>query len=110
MTPCELPRGRTSFGLDTDLRFDLLLLRHRGRVRAALESFRPDLIHASPAPETWESWERYWPGRCAFRWRFPWHTNIHEFGARRLGEEAGVPAGELATAYWSAGVKRQLLA
>ena len=35
----------TSFGLEHDLRFDVALWRHLGRVRRALHRFAPDVLH-----------------------------------------------------------------
>lgn len=80
---CELPASRASVGFEADLRFDLLFLRHRARLRAALERFQPTVIHVTA------------PGHCsilgaslAHELGIPlaasWHTNVHEFGARRL--------------------------
>ena len=81
----ELPCSAASFALDADLRFDLLFLRHRRRVRAALEEFRPDLVHITG------------PGHLgilgallAHELRVPlaasWHTNVHEYAGRRLAK------------------------
>ena len=69
--------------LDTNLAFDLLFLRHLGRLRAALKRFQPDLVHVTG------------PGHCgilgaalAYQLGVPlaasWHTNLHEFAGRRL--------------------------
>ena len=79
----ELPPSRASIGFEADLRFDLLFLRHRAALRAALERFQPTVIHVTA------------PGHCsilgvalAHELGIPlaasWHTNVHEFGARRL--------------------------
>jgi len=84
-TVFELAPSRLSFGFESDLQFDLHFLRHKNFVRDALERFRPDLIHVTA------------PGHCsilgvilAHELNIPlaasWHTNIHEFGARRLGQ------------------------
>jgi glycosyltransferase involved in cell wall biosynthesis len=79
----ELRPSRASFGLDEGLSFDPLFLTHRNRVREALRKFQPDLVHVTAL------------GHCsilgallAHELRVPmvasWHTNIHQFGARRL--------------------------
>jgi phosphatidylinositol alpha 1,6-mannosyltransferase len=79
----ELANSRAVVELDTDLLFDLLFLRHHGRVHRRLEAFRPDIIHVTG------------PGHCgllgvmaALRLGIPlaasWHTNLHEFAGRRL--------------------------
>jgi len=79
----ELPPGALSFGIDADLRFDLGFPRLLPRLRSALDRFAPDLVHITG------------PGHFGFlgailahERRIPlvasWHTNVHEFGARRL--------------------------
>ena len=79
----ELKNSRALLQLDTNLAFDLLFPRHFRRLRAALRRFRPDLVHVTG------------PGHCgilgaalAYHLGVPlaasWHTNLHEFAARRL--------------------------
>jgi phosphatidylinositol alpha 1,6-mannosyltransferase len=79
----ELKNSRAVLQLDTNLAFDLLFPRHLGRIRAALKRFRPDLVHVTG------------PVHCgilgaalAYQLGVPlaasWHTNLHEFAARRL--------------------------
>lgn len=79
----ELKNSRAVLQLDTNLAFDLLFPRHFGRLRRALARFRPDVVHVTG------------PGHCgilgaalAFQLGVPlaasWHTNLHEFAARRL--------------------------
>jgi glycosyltransferase involved in cell wall biosynthesis len=85
---CESYELRSSpfvLPLEHDLKFDLLFLRHRSKVRAALAAFQPDIVHITG------------PSHCgmlgallAHDLRIPlvasWHTNIHEFGGRRLSK------------------------
>lgn len=82
---CELAASSLSLGFEADLQFDLLFLRHRKLLREALRRFRPDVIHVTA------------PGHCsilglilAHEMNIPaaasWHTNIHQFGARRLAQ------------------------
>src|SRR5690242_6057162 len=79
----ELKNSPAVLQLDTNLAFDLLFFRHFGRLRAALKRFQPDLVHVTG------------PGHCgilgaalAYQLGVPlaasWHTNLHEFAARRL--------------------------
>ena len=79
----ELRNSRFSFSLEVDLSFDPLFWRHTRGVLAALREFAPDLIHITG------------PGHCgilgailARHLRVPlvasWHTNVHEYGGRRL--------------------------
>jgi glycosyltransferase involved in cell wall biosynthesis len=87
----ELAHSRALLRLERDLAFDLLFFRHRRAVRRALAAFRPDLVHITG------------PGHigmlgafAAYDLRVPlvasWHTNVHEFGSRRLAKIlAGMP-------------------
>lgn len=83
LTTSELKLSRASIRLETDLFFDLLFWRHLPRLYRELQQFRPDLIHVTG------------PGHCGLlgailsrRLHVPlaasWHTNIHEYGAKRL--------------------------
>ncbi|MEW5984534.1 MAG: glycosyltransferase [Acidobacteriota bacterium] len=88
LTTLQLRRGRLSFGLERDLRFDLRLWRYRGEVAAALEAFRPDVIHITGPSDLGQL-----GAFLAHRMRVPlvasWHTNLHDFAARRLSALAG---------------------
>jgi phosphatidylinositol alpha 1,6-mannosyltransferase len=83
VTRLELPRGWVSFGIERDLRYDLLLWRHIGRVREILLEFRPDIIHVT-SPGEFGQLGVY----LAHKLRIPvvasWHTNLHQFGALRM--------------------------
>lgn len=83
VTRCELALSGMSFALETDLRFDLRFLRHRTRVVEALRQFQPDLVHVTGPSHIGIL------GVIASRTLgvplvASWHTNIHEFGGRRL--------------------------
>lgn len=82
VTTLELPSSRMLLGLEHDLAFDLMVMRHSGVVKKALQDFKPDLVHITG------------PGHCgmlgailAHRMRIPvassWHTNLHEYAGRR---------------------------
>jgi phosphatidylinositol alpha 1,6-mannosyltransferase len=83
VTHLELPRGWASFGIERDLRYDLCLWRHSARVQRVLEEFRPDVIHVF-SPGEFGQLGAY----LAHKLRIPlvasWHTNLHQFAARRL--------------------------
>jgi phosphatidylinositol alpha 1,6-mannosyltransferase len=83
VTRLELPRSWASFGIERDLRYDLFLWRHRDEVRRALTKFRPDVIHIT-SPGEFGQLGAY----LAHTLRIPlvasWHTNLHQFAARRL--------------------------
>ncbi|MEO5926698.1 MAG: glycosyltransferase [Bryobacteraceae bacterium] len=79
----EIEHSKWHLKLEHDLAFDLLFARHRKELRNALKAFQPDLVHVTG------------PGHIgmlgamlAHELGVPlvasWHTNIHEFGARRL--------------------------
>ena len=78
----ELPRGFLSFALEKDLRFDPAFLRHIPLIGEVLERFQPDLIHITGPSEVGMlgAW-------LAHRLKLPlaasWHTNVHEYAARR---------------------------
>lgn len=78
----ELPRGVLSFALEKDLRFDPAFLRHVPIVDEVLDRFRPDLIHITGPSELGMlgaglAWEFNLPLAAS------WHTNLHEYAARR---------------------------
>ena len=83
LTTFELRNSKLSFPLETDLRFDILFLRHWHRMLRAAREFRPDLIHVTG------------PGHLGLLGALlarsldvpivaSWHTNLHEFSTRRL--------------------------
>ena len=78
----ELPRGFLSFALEKDLRFDPVFLRHIPLIGEALRKFRPDLIHITGPSEV-----GILGAALAHHLHLPlaasWHTNVHEYAARR---------------------------
>jgi phosphatidylinositol alpha 1,6-mannosyltransferase len=80
----ELGRSRGSVRMEKDLNFDTLFWRHEGAIRRQLERFRPDIIHITGPSElgmlgAYFAWEMGVPLAAS------WHTNIHEYAARRMG-------------------------
>ncbi len=80
----ELARARvSSFNLEHDLRYDLALWRHLGRVSAVLRHFQPDVLHVTGPSDIGQV-----GAVLSRRLRIPlvgsWHTNVHEYAARRL--------------------------
>jgi glycosyltransferase involved in cell wall biosynthesis len=69
--------------LERDLRFDLLFYRHRPRIYKELRAFRPDVVHV-----TGPSHSGMLGAMLARELKVPlvasWHTNLHEFAARRI--------------------------
>jgi phosphatidylinositol alpha 1,6-mannosyltransferase len=79
----ELPRGWASFGIERDLRYDLFLWRHLGEVRRALTRFKPDVIHVT-SPGEFGQLGAYLAHTLQIPLVASWHTNFHQFAARRL--------------------------
>jgi glycosyltransferase involved in cell wall biosynthesis len=96
----ELPRGFLSFALEKDLRYDPAFLRHIPLIGEALKRFKPDLIHITGPSELGMlgaglAWRKKLPLAAS------WHTNVHEYLARRsrwflrvLPERQAAAAGE----------------
>ncbi len=78
----DLPRSRAAVSVEKDLSFDPLFARHHRAVADALRRFRPDLIHITGPSEL-----GIFGASSAHRLRLPlaasWHTNVHEYAARR---------------------------
>ena len=79
----ELGHSPLAFGLEHDLKFDLLFLRNLGKLRKAVAAFRPDIIHI-----TGPSHLGMLGAIIALQLNIPvaasWHTNVHEYLGRRL--------------------------
>jgi phosphatidylinositol alpha 1,6-mannosyltransferase len=85
VTTFEFHRGLVKWRLEHDLAIDLLLLRHLSKLRRALVRFQPDLVHITGPSDSGIlgailAWELGLPLVAS------WHTNLHEFGARRLAQ------------------------
>jgi glycosyltransferase involved in cell wall biosynthesis len=80
----ELSRGFLSFALEKDLRYDPAFLRHIPLIGEVLERFKPDLIHITGPSEV-----GMLGAGLAHHLDVPlaasWHTNVHEYLARRSG-------------------------
>jgi glycosyltransferase involved in cell wall biosynthesis len=82
----ELERSAaTSFALDHDLWFDVALWRHGRRVARLLKEFRPDVLHFTGPSDigqlgAWLGLRQHVPMVAS------WHTNLHEYAARRLSK------------------------
>lgn len=78
----QLGRGRASFSLEHDLKFDPLLWRHLRTVAAALREFRPDVLHFT-GPSDVGQLGAYLGHRMRIPMVGSWHTNLHEYASRR---------------------------
>jgi glycosyltransferase involved in cell wall biosynthesis len=77
-----LKRGALSFRLEADLSFDLVLLRYYRKVLRALREFQPDVVHITGPSDL-----GILGAVAGHALKIPvaagWHTNIHEYAARR---------------------------
>jgi phosphatidylinositol alpha 1,6-mannosyltransferase len=80
----ELPRGFLSIPLEKDLAFDPVYGRHFSLINRAIKRFNPTLIHITGPSEI-----GLLGAIIAHQYRLPlaasWHTNVHEYAARRFG-------------------------
>jgi len=79
----ELGRSQTGFSLESDMSFDLLMMRHRRFVAETVRKFGADLIHIT-GPSDIGILGAYLSHSLRLPLVASWHTNLHEFGARRL--------------------------
>ncbi|HEY8998035.1 MAG TPA: glycosyltransferase [Edaphobacter sp.] len=80
----ELRRSRASIRMEKDLDFDPLFWRYANVIQRELERFAPDIIHITGPSElgifgAWFAWQMGIPLAAS------WHTNVHEYAARRMG-------------------------
>lgn len=87
-THVELARGPFAFSLDKGLRHDPMLWRHQREVAADVRDFKPDIIHVVSPGDVSEIGV-YTAKRMGLPLAISWHTNLHEFGAMRLGKLLG---------------------
>lgn len=83
ITYLALKRSPVAFRMDEDLAYDPLFQRHTNRVLREILKFRPDVIHITGLNDVsivgaYLSWKLQLPMVGS------WHTNLHEFAARRL--------------------------
>ena len=81
----ELATSFARLGLEHDLTFDLLFLRHRRALRRRLEAFRPDRIHVT-GPGHLGMLGALLAHDLGVPLAASWHTNVHEYFARRLSK------------------------
>jgi glycosyltransferase involved in cell wall biosynthesis len=79
----SLKRSPVSFAMDEDLAYDPLFQRHAGRVLREIEEFKPDVLHITGLNDVsivgaYLAWKLQTPLVGS------WHTNLHEFAARRM--------------------------
>ncbi len=82
LTTLELSRGPLSFGLEKDLSFDLGFFRHLPVIGRALRNFGPDLIHIT-GPSDFGMIGAMMANHYHLPLVASWHTNVHEYAAKR---------------------------
>jgi phosphatidylinositol alpha 1,6-mannosyltransferase len=80
----ELERSRGSVRMEQDLDFDTLFWRHGEAIRRELERFRADVIHIT-GPSELGMFGAYFAWEMGVPLAASWHTNLHEYAARRMG-------------------------
>jgi len=97
----ELARSQTAIRLEKDLEFDAIFWRHYDAIEWQLKLFRPDIIHVTGPSELGIF-------GAVFAWKMgvplaaSWHTNVHEYLAKRMRGLTGllpsarIPAAERA--------------
>ena len=79
----EIRRSRAKFPVEVDLYFDPLFWRNYRLVEKALDEFQPDVIHLT-GPSDVGILGAYFAHSRGIPLVASWHTNLHEFAARRL--------------------------
>ncbi|HUO32959.1 MAG TPA: glycosyltransferase [Bryobacteraceae bacterium] len=79
----DLVRSFCAIPVDPDLRFDPCFYRGMQPAAAALERFRPDIVHIT-SPGDLGILGAILAARLKTRLTLSWHTNLHEFAARRV--------------------------
>ena len=89
----DLVRSSWAFPVDPDLRFDPWFYRELTPIETVLQQFRPDVIHVT-SPGDLGILGAILSARLKTRLTLSWHTNLHEFAARRVSQMlAGFPSG-----------------
>ena len=84
----ELERSWASVGIERDLEYDFFFWRYGKRIRKELQLFRPDVIHITSPGELGQLGV-YLSRRLNVPLVASWHTNFHQFAARRLHKLIG---------------------
>jgi phosphatidylinositol alpha 1,6-mannosyltransferase len=103
----ELPRSRLGIPLEADLSYDVLGWRHGRRLHRLLAEFRPDVVHVT-GPNDMGQLGAYLAWRLGVPLVASWHTNVHEFAARRAARWLDVAPAAVSTRL-SAIIERSVL-
>lgn len=80
----DLPRSRAAIRMEKDLSFDPLFFRHARTIARVLREFKPDVIHIT-GPSELGILGAYFAWKLKVPLAASWHTNVHEYAARRAG-------------------------
>src|SRR5262252_8745341 len=83
VTRLSLRRGNFGFGLDADFRYDMLFWRHAERALEAAREFKANVVHIT-GPNDAGQLGAYVAHKLRLPLVISWHTNVHEYAARRL--------------------------
>jgi len=84
----ELRRAWASIGIESDLEYDFFFWRYRNSIREEVQKFRPDVIHITSPGELGQLGV-YLSRKLKIPLVASWHTNFHQFAARRLRKAIG---------------------
>jgi glycosyltransferase involved in cell wall biosynthesis len=79
----DLRRSPVSVRMEKDLQFDPLFWRYAEEMSRQLRAFQPDVIHIT-GPSELGIFGAYFAWKHGVRLAASWHTNLHEYAARRL--------------------------
>jgi glycosyltransferase involved in cell wall biosynthesis len=80
----ELGRSPLAVQLERDLYFDPLFFRYSGLISETVRAFRPEIIHIT-GPSELGIFGAYFAWKLKVPLVASWHTNVHEYAARRMG-------------------------
>ncbi|MEZ5307366.1 MAG: glycosyltransferase [Pyrinomonadaceae bacterium] len=89
----SLKRSPLAFPMDEGLKYDPLFQRHTSRVLRGLADFKPDILHITGLNDV-SIMGSYLAWKLALPLVGSWHTNLHEFAARRLTKWFGFLPGD----------------
>jgi glycosyltransferase involved in cell wall biosynthesis len=84
----SLKRSPLSFPMDEGLKYDPLFQRHTSRVLRELSRFKPDILHITGLNDV-SIVGAYLAWKMGLPLLGSWHTNLHEYAARRLSRMFG---------------------
>ncbi len=79
----ELGRSPLAVQMERDLYFDPLFFRYSTLISETVRNFRPDIIHIT-GPSELGIFGAYFAWRLKVPLVASWHTNVHEYAARRM--------------------------